>query len=195
MKQKRISEIIMFIIALGVGRLAMTFMPNFNPIGAMALFGGAVLASKKLAYIIPLAALLIGDLVYAGINSGYTDYLLMRHDSSILFVYVAFGLSVWLGHRYLSNGRTFGRVLGTAALSSVLFFALSNFGSFLAFYPATPEGLLAAYAAGLAFFQNDPLQNFFLNGLVSTMAFSAVAFYAYDLSAKVFKTKTITVTD
>lgn len=191
MGQKRLSEIIFFIILLGIGRLMMTFMPNFNPIGAMALFGGAVLASKKLAYIIPLGALFIGDLVMGLIRPGHMDYLLMKDDPSVLFVYGAFALTVWLGHSTLSKGRTYSKVIGTALVSGVLFFLLTNIGSWLAYYPNTAEGLLAAYTAGLAFYNDNALQNFFLNGVVSTVAFSALAFYAFELSGKVFKTENV----
>jgi hypothetical protein len=193
MEQKRISEIVIFIVALGIGRLVMTFMPNFNPIGAMALFGGAVLASKRLAFLIPLGALFIGDLVLAGIRPGHMDYLLMKNDPSVLFVYGAFALTVWLGYTYLSKGRTTSKVIGTALVSGVLFFLLTNLGAWLTpFYPNTAAGLLASYTAGLAFYNDNALQNFFLNGVVSTVAFSALAFYAYELSGKVFKTENVT---
>ncbi len=37
--------------------------PNFTPIAAMALFGGAYLGRKHLAFIIPFAAMFLSDLV------------------------------------------------------------------------------------------------------------------------------------
>ncbi|HEX6740653.1 MAG TPA: DUF6580 family putative transport protein, partial [Sphingomicrobium sp.] len=37
--------------------------PNFTPIGAIALFGGAYLGRQSLAFVAPLAALLLSDLV------------------------------------------------------------------------------------------------------------------------------------
>jgi len=186
MNKNRIKEIVAIILSLGVLRLAMTYPPNFNPIGAMALFGGAVLASKRLAYIIPLAALFITDIAIALIRPGGFDYLLMRHDASMIFGYIAFAAAVYIGYRYLQSGRTYKKVFGAAFGFSVIFFILSNFGAWLMspLYPQTAEGLMACYAAGLAFFQGDALQNFALNTLVSTTAFSFIAFYAYDYVTK-----------
>src|SRR5712691_6539722 len=43
--------------------------PNVTPIAAMALFGGAYLANRKFAYLLPLAATLLSDVVL-----GYTTY-------------------------------------------------------------------------------------------------------------------------
>ena len=37
--------------------------PNVTPIAAMALFGGACFANRKMAYLLPLAAMLLSDLV------------------------------------------------------------------------------------------------------------------------------------
>ena len=41
--------------------------PNFTPIGAMALFGGAYLGRRALAFVAPLAALLLSDAVLGSI--------------------------------------------------------------------------------------------------------------------------------
>src|SRR3954454_1873224 len=35
--------------------------PNFTAVGAMAIFGGSVIKDKKLAFLMPLAALLLSD--------------------------------------------------------------------------------------------------------------------------------------
>ena len=49
-------------------------MPNFTPIGAMALFGGAYLNNKYHAFLIPIASLWISDLVLNNfIYNFYTD--------------------------------------------------------------------------------------------------------------------------
>ena len=42
---------------------------NFTPIAAMALFGGAQFASKRTAFLMPLTALILGDLCSASIGS------------------------------------------------------------------------------------------------------------------------------
>jgi len=50
-------------------------MPNFTPIGAMALFGGAYLKNKYHAILIPIISLWISDLVINNfIFSFYSDF-------------------------------------------------------------------------------------------------------------------------
>ena len=49
--------------------------PNFSPIEAMALFGGAYFASRKWALLVPLAALLLSDLALGAMRGGtYLQY-------------------------------------------------------------------------------------------------------------------------
>src|SRR5438067_5356261 len=62
---------------------AMRLVPhpaNFTPIGAMALFSGAYLGRRSLAFAAPLAALLLSDAVlgfYAGMSFVYASTALV----------------------------------------------------------------------------------------------------------------------
>ena len=50
--------------------------PNFSPVEAIALFGGAYFASRAWALLVPLAAMLVSDLVLAAVlGSSYAGYL------------------------------------------------------------------------------------------------------------------------
>ena len=126
--------------------------PNFSPVEAVALFGGAYFASRHWALIVPLAAMLISDLVLAAIHGG--AYATWFGNGGIALVYLCVALSVFLG--YGLRGKVSGaRVLGYSLLGSVLFFVVTNFGVWLfgAMYTKTLAGLMAAYAAGIPFFQ------------------------------------------
>src|SRR5262245_32884737 len=106
----------------------------------MALFGGACFADPRVALVVPLAALFLGDLV-TGLHI------------LIPVVYGSFALNVLLG-RWLRTRRT---VLSTAAVTlvgAVQFFVVTNFASWVAFYPHTAEGLQACYIAALPYFRN-----------------------------------------
>src|SRR5579885_1194656 len=97
--------------------------PNFTPIGAMALFSGAYLGRRPLAFAAPLGALLLSDLVL-GFYHGMAT------------VYFSVALIVMIG--IVALKRTSALRVGTAAvLSSILFFAITNFGVWLfsGFYP------------------------------------------------------------
>jgi len=116
--------------------------PNFTPIGAMALFSGAYLGRKALAFAAPLGALLLSDLVLGFYHGQAT-------------VYFSVALIVMLGMVALSRVSPL-RVAGAAVLSSVLFFLITDFGMWLfsGFYPRTMLGLEACYVAAIPFFQN-----------------------------------------
>ena len=92
--------------------------PNFTPVMAIALFGGAYFQDKKLAFLVPLAAMLVSDL-FIGLHS------------TIFFVYGGFALVVLLGF-WLKDRVSFSGVLGTGFASAVVFFLITNFGAWLA---------------------------------------------------------------
>ncbi len=50
------------IFALALFRL-LPHWPNVSPVAAMALFGGAYFADKKMAFIVPFVALFLSDLI------------------------------------------------------------------------------------------------------------------------------------
>jgi hypothetical protein len=116
--------------------------PNFTPIGAMALFSGAYLGRRALAFAAPLGALLLSDLVL-GFYHGMAT------------VYASVALIVVLGAMALKRVSPI-RVGAAALASSVLFFVITNFGMWLfsGFYPRTVAGLEACYVAAIPFFQN-----------------------------------------
>jgi uncharacterized protein DUF6580 len=116
--------------------------PNFSPIDAMALFSGAYLGRRWLAFGAPIAALLFSDVVL-GFYPGFW------------IQYVAVALVVLLGSVTL-NRISPVRVGSTAVASSVLFFLVSNFGVWAigSMYPMSAAGLVACYVAAIPFFQN-----------------------------------------
>ena len=131
---------------------------NFVPIGAMALFGGACLTSKRLAFLVPLAAMLVSDLAI-GLLSG--DLSLGLHRL-IPVVYGSFALIVCLGF-WLRRRRKAVPIAAATLASSATFFVLTNFGvwAFGSWYPKTWDGLVACYVAAIPFFHNTLLGDAF----------------------------------
>jgi hypothetical protein len=115
---------------------------NFTPIGAMALFSGAMFRDRRIAFLFPLVALFAGDL-FVGLHR------------LIPVVYASFLLSVLIG-TLLANHRGIPRVGGAVFLGALQFFLVTNFAVWQLFgtYPHTPAGLAACYIAGLPFFGN-----------------------------------------
>ncbi|MDQ2702930.1 MAG: hypothetical protein M3Y70_09025 [Pseudomonadota bacterium] len=146
--------------------------PNFSPVEAIALFGGAYFASRAWALAVPLLAMLASDLVLVSIMGGsYATYL---GGISFWTVYACIALSTVLG--FGLRGRTSApRVLAYSLAGSVLFFAVTNFGAWLgwpAFYPRNAAGLAAAYVAGIPFFKWT---------VAGTLAYSAFLFGGFAL--------------
>ena len=138
----RILTLLAAILAAAALRLV-PHPPNFTPIGAMALFSGAYLGRRgAVALVAPLGALFLSDLVLGFYRGMPTVYF-----SVALIVIIG-----WMALRRVSPIR----VGGAAIASSVLFFVLTNFGTWLSsgFYPRTLAGLEACYIAAIPFFQN-----------------------------------------
>ena len=120
--------------------------PNFAPVGATSLFAGARLPRWQ-AYLVPMALMAVTDPILSPLYGfrPYTKYL--------LFTYIAFLISVWLGRR-LRNTESISRIAAVTVLNSIQFFLVTNFGSWLWFqaYPHTAAGLASCYVAAIPFF-------------------------------------------
>lgn len=128
--------------------------PNFAPVAALALFAGAHFEDKRMAFILPLVAMLVSD-------------VLLGFHSQMLAVYGAFAATVAIG--MLLRGRLrVSRVAAAVVGSSVLFFAVTNLAVWAldGLYPHTLEGLVACYVAGIPFFHNTVLGTAFYAALL-----------------------------
>jgi hypothetical protein len=140
------------ILAAAASRL-IPHPPNMASVAAIALFGGATISDKRAAFLVPLAALLLSDMVLG----------FYRHME---VVYVAFALIVAIGI-WLQKHRALLPIAAATLASSLLFFLITNFGvwAFEAMYPKTLAGLFACYVAALPFLRNT-LQGDVLYSLV-----------------------------
>jgi hypothetical protein len=127
--------------------------PNFTPLTAMALFGGACFADKRLAFLVPLMALFLSDL--------------LLKFTPMPVVYVSFALIVCLGFR-LRRQRNASRVIGASIVGAVIFFILTNLGvwAFDALYPKTMGGLVDCFVLAIPFFGNTLLSSLFYSALL-----------------------------
>ena len=136
---------------------------NFTPVGAMALFSGAVLKDRRLAFLFPLVALFAGD-------------LFIGFHKLIPIVYASFLINVAIG-LWLRDRRTVARISLATFLGAIQFFLVTNFAvwQFLRSYPRTPSGLLACYIAGVPFFWNT---------LAGDAAYAILLFGGYALAER-----------
>jgi hypothetical protein len=164
------------IILAGAMMRLIPHWPNFTPIAAMALFGGAYMGKKWLAYTIPLSAMLLSD-------------LLIGFHSNMMAVYLAFAITVSIG-LLIRNKITVARVAGASLTASIIFFLVTNFSAWLAspqLYTRDLAGLMHSYIAGLAFFNDGSYGiSFFMNEVTGSLFYNTLFFGAFYLVCKRF---------
>lgn len=123
--------------------------PNFAPIAAIALFGGAYFSKKWAAFIVPITAMFI------------TDLILGFHES-MWAVYLSFALIVVIGMLMIKQ-KKIGNIFFASVISSVAFFVITNFGVWIStlYYEKTEVGLAASYTAAIPFFHQTFLSDLF----------------------------------
>ncbi len=136
---------------------------NFTPVGAMALFSGALLKDRRLAIFFPLLALFLSD-IFIGFHK------------LIPIVYASFLINVAIGLS-LRDRRTVARISLATLLGAIQFFLATNFAVWqvLGSFPHTISGLLTCYAAGLPFFWNT---------LAGDAAYAVLFFGGYALAER-----------
>ena len=150
------------LILLATVTRLMPHPPNVSPMSAVALFGGAVFLRKRWAFLVCFAALLLSDIaLYSLVYQEWIGGMML----TIIPVYLSFALIVLMGS-WLKERRKIVPILGTTIASSLLFFLVTNFGSwaFFEMYPKTLSGLLTCYTAGIPFYQNTFLGDLFFSG-------------------------------
>jgi hypothetical protein len=136
---------VLYRVVLGfAGSGDMHALHNFAPISAIALCG-AIYLPRRLALILPLGILVVSDLAL-----NLWHYHLPFWTWEILPRYAALALIVMLG--WAVRGQpTFLRVFGSAVVGSIIFYLITNTGSWLAGpgYAKTLNGWLQALTTGL----------------------------------------------
>lgn len=139
--------------------------PNFSPVEAIALFGGAFFGSRHRAAMVPLLAMLLSDLALGALHGA--DYVSYLGGYTFWSVYACIALSTALG--FGLRGKVSGeRVIGYSLAGSLLFFAVTNGAAWWSdpTYPKTVAGLAAAYIAGIPFFRWTVLGTLFYAALL-----------------------------
>ncbi len=159
--QRQTAWLVVFLIALAMlGRfVSVGELGNFTPVGAVALFAGCYLRDRRLAYLVPMIAMVLSDAV-------------IGFHSLIPIVYACFMVCVWLGQS-LRTRLSGARLLQFALLNSLLFFVVTNFAVWTAgsLYPHTGAGLLQCFTMAIPFFKND---------LLGTLMYSALLFGGFN---------------
>jgi len=112
---------------------------NFTPVGGASLFAGARL-NGWMAYLLPLVVMVVTDPIVGGFSFATP------------FVYAAFLLNVLIGRTLLRRSENPIKIGSAALLCSVQFFVITNFATFLQYFPHTSSGLVACYTLAIPYF-------------------------------------------
>jgi len=137
---------------------------NLTPVGAMALFSGAMFRNRWIAFLLPLASLFAGDL-FVGFHK------------LMLIVYASFAISVAIG-RWLRENRSLARIGGAVFLGAAQFFVITNFAMWAlgGYHPKTAAGLATCFMAGVPFFWNT---------LAGDALYAGILFGGFALAGKI----------
>lgn len=158
--------IAMIAFAVGV-RMVIFYVPgvfpyNFTPVEAIALFGGAYFSDRRLAFIVPLAAMFLADLVI-GLHP------------LIPVIYGCIAASVLLGFA-LREKISVLRVAGCGIAGSIMFFAVVSFAEWLMGDTVyCREGIVSCYVVAIPFLKS---------WLAGTLVWSAVLFGGFEVICK-----------
>jgi hypothetical protein len=149
------------ILVLGTFSRLFWHIPDFTPVLALALFGGAYLRKKE-ALILPVLLL------------GVTDVILGLH-STMIFTWGSVVLITLVGF-WLKSKKTPTCILAGSILSAVIFFVITNLGVWIVggIYERTFSGLVECFVMALPFFHWS---------LISTLLYAVILFYGYEFCA------------
>jgi len=138
---------------------------NFTPVEAMALFGGAYFADRRLAVLVPLAAMALSDVVI-GFDGAMS-----------LVVYACIAATAFAGFGLRGRVRIFNTAFAAVA-SATGFYLITNFFVWLTgtMYAHSSAGLIECYVAGWPFYQ--------YGSLPGTLLWSALLFGGFALLSR-----------
>jgi hypothetical protein len=154
------------VVLLAVLTRFIPHMPNFSPVFAALLFGGAHLKRRDAIWY-PVVLLAVSDFLLT------TLVYRMRMGPGQSVTWLAFAVVALIGY-WLRKHESVGRVGFAALAGPTAFFVISNFGVWLGWrmYPATWDGLVTCYVAALPFYRNS---------VVATAAYTALLFGANEI--------------
>jgi len=174
--EKLFAVLLVILTVVSVVLRLLPHMPNFAPIGALALFTGLYTTRKSWLFI-PLVIMFISDIFI-----GFYDWKIM------LVVYLSFLAYAVIG-RIIKNNKSVFTVIGGTFAGALLFYLVTNFAvwAFSGMYPHTLQGLTLCYEMALLFFRNS---------LVGDLFYAGAFIGAYELVLKIqpiflYKTKSI----
>jgi hypothetical protein len=167
---------VILILLAAISRVVM-YPHNFSPMIGMAIFGGAVIKDKRLAFALPLLSMFVSDVMFEVFNiaPGFWGW-------GQLVGYGIFGLITAIAFNLKKISVV--NVAGYSIMSSVIFFLLSNLSFFLIdnpvyhTYTQDMNGFVMCFVKALPFFRTSVVADLVYSGLLFGI-YSLVQNYAF----------------
>lgn len=171
----------LLIVAAALYRIVPGRPFGFEPMIAMAIFGGAVVSDKRLAIGLPLFAMLLSDLLYEGFTrAGILQMPGFYEGQWVNYLLIA-GLTLF---GIFIRRVSFGSVASAALVAPLVYFLLSNTAVWMSgggyARPLTGAGWLMALEDGLPFLKWS---------IVSSLVFCGMLFGAWYALARPSKAR------
>lgn len=167
------TTIIILMMLVAVGSRMLPHLPNLAPLGALSLFGAAYFTKRWQAFLVPIIATWIGDVMIN--NTVYAAYFkeFSWFYEGFYWQYASYAIITVIGVRLFKQISALRIVVG-ALLATTIFYLVSNFGVWMSsnIYPPTFDGLLTCYIAGLPFIKGT---------LLGHILYSAILFGIFQL--------------
>lgn len=153
---------------------------HFAPFVGLGLFCGASFNNRTYAYFLPLAALFISDLcleLFTTTPGFYGISQIVNYAALILITYLGSGIAT----------KKWWYIAGITLSASLLFFILSNFGTWLqGYYGYSFTGLVNCYLMAIPFYKSELSTTFFIHSICGDLFFSGLLFGGYRLVQNYF---------
>ena len=174
-----LGSFILLIIIASLYRIMPGRPYGFAPMIAMAIFGGAIIKDKKIAFLLPLLAMFISDVFYQLLFINGVGSIPGFYEGQFVNYLLFGGLTVF---GFFIKHFNVKRIALASISAPTVYFLISNFLVWLSASPLsglqrpkTFDGLLMCYADGLPFYPWS---------VASTFIFSAILFGSYYFMSK-----------
>ncbi len=163
--------LITLIVAAMLSRL-IPHAPNFTAVIAVGLFAGFSLKGNLKAFLVPLIALwlsdlLINNIIYASYSEGF-----IFATKGFGWIYAGMIMAVIIGRLGISRLKI-TPLVASGISASLVFYLITNFGSWFGqpLYAQSFPGLISSYVAGLPFLLNQVLGTAFYGAILFGAAY------------------------
>ena len=146
---------------------------GFAPQIAMALFAGAMIKNKKLAFILPVASMFLSDALYQALYMNGLSQIPGFYQGQVVN-YILFASLTFFG--FWMRRVNWMKIAAASIIAPTAYFITSNFAVWLGgggwYHPHTFSGLMMTFSDGIPFYRGS---------VEATVVFSVILFGGYSL--------------